>query len=133
MKYISYIIAGFMTIAMMLVFVNMGEWMQMVAKLPFMKVDPWISGGEVTDSIVGDDYKIMIHEEVHQGLFTEDGDGYVQLDVSGCYDGSLAVGGSSYILNADSMHVILLEAQTGEEVAVRKCQSDGVWIRRVGL
>lgn len=133
MKYISKTIAGFMTIAMMLIFINMEGWMQMAAKLPFMKIDPWISGGEVTDSIVGDNYKIMIHETVYQGLFTEDRNGYVQLDVNGSYSDTIAIGNVQYKLDADSTQITLQDAGTGNDVPVKKCKSDGKWIIRVNI
>lgn len=133
MKYISYTFASLMTLAMMLIFINMGCWMQMASALPFMKVDPWISGGEVTDSIVGDNYSIRIHEAVYQGLFVEDRNGYIQLDVNGSYEGEIELGSSSFLLNADEEQLVLSDSGSGAAVDVKKCRTSGGWVVRVGI
>lgn len=133
MKYISYTFASLMTLAMMLIFINMGCWMQMAAKLPFMKVDPWISGGEVSDSIVGDTYKIYLHEAVYKGLFVEDENGYVQVDVDGKYEGEITIGENNYVLNSDETQLRLIDARSGEEVTVKKCRIKEGWAIRVNL
>lgn len=90
MKYITYPLAAIMTIAMLLIFINMGQWMQMMVKLPFMKVDPWIAGGEIVDSVVTDSSSIYIHETVHPGLFSNDeSNEMVQYDIYGVVNDSL--------------------------------------------
>ncbi|MCQ2203087.1 MAG: hypothetical protein MJZ15_01455 [Bacteroidales bacterium] len=90
MKYITYPLAAFMTIAMLLIFINMGQWMQMMVQLPFMKVDPWIAGGEVVDSVITDSSRIYIHEAAHPGLFTNDeSNEMVQYDIYGVVSDSL--------------------------------------------
>ena len=91
MKYISYAFASLMTLAMLLLFINLGQWAGMAAQLPFMKVAPWLSGGQVVDSASCGNTRIYIHETVHPGLFEDENREMVQIDILGpCCDSLLA-------------------------------------------
>ncbi|MCQ2228785.1 MAG: hypothetical protein MJZ13_03450 [Bacteroidales bacterium] len=126
MKYISYSIAATMTIMMMLIFINLDGWMQMAAQLPFMKIDPTITGGEVVDSIVSDNYKLWIHEGVHPGLFEDKSRTITQIDIEGDYYGKVTVNGKQYELNATSHDVKV----NGEEYAASFKRKNG-WTLRI--
>ncbi|MCQ2974228.1 MAG: hypothetical protein MJ211_05390 [Bacteroidales bacterium] len=89
MKYVSYIFATFMTIAMLLIFINMEQWIKITVKLPFMKVDPWLSGGEVVDSVITDSSRIYIHETANPGLFPDKTKQMVQYDFYGVVNDSI--------------------------------------------
>ena len=49
-----------------------------------MRVDPQYSGGAIVDSVVRNNLKISIHENVFPGVFRRSGNGFVQIDVNQC-------------------------------------------------
>lgn len=53
------------------------------ARLPFMKINPRYSGGEVVDHIVRHNYTIDIRKPVFNGLIGEKRNGFVQVDWRG--------------------------------------------------
>jgi len=114
MKYIAYTIAASATLLMMLIFINMGQWMQMVARLPFMKIDPSLSGGAVVDSIVNDNATIYIHETTHPGLFEDKSVEITQIDIQGEYDGTIKINGNCYMLTADGENAYVTDSISGK-------------------
>mgnify|MGYP001281237743 CR=1 FL=1 len=53
------------------------------SKLPFMKINPNYSGGEVVNEIKKESYSISIHRPVFDGLIGERKNGFVQIDWKG--------------------------------------------------
>lgn len=53
-----------------------------MAKLPFMKVNPIYSGGEIADSVVDAELKTTIYEPVFESLIGESKKGFVQVKFS---------------------------------------------------
>ena len=85
-SFLAYVWASLATPLILALFIGLGAWQQQLLKLPFMRIDPVYSGGEVVDSLVADDYKIMIHERVFPGVFSESDDGFVQMDITSSLD-----------------------------------------------
>jgi hypothetical protein len=54
-----------------------------VARLPFMKINPNYTGGDVTSSIVSANYTKEIRNPVFDGLFGKKRKGFVQIDWRG--------------------------------------------------
>lgn len=80
----AYIWASLGTLIILVAFIGMDSWQQLSLNLPFMRVDPQYSGGAVVDSIVRNNLKISIHENVFPGVFRRSGNGFVQIDVNQC-------------------------------------------------
>jgi hypothetical protein len=53
------------------------------SKLPFMKINPNYSGGEIVKEIINENYAINIHRPVFDGLIGERKKGFVQVDWRG--------------------------------------------------
>jgi len=52
----------------------------LLANITGMKVSPRFNGGEVTQTITGQGYKVFVHRPVFDGLISERKDGFIQLD-----------------------------------------------------
>ncbi len=80
----AYIWASLGTLIILVAFIGMDSWQQLSINLPFMRVDPQYSGGAVVDSVVRNNLKISIHENVFPGVFRQRRKGFVQIDVNQC-------------------------------------------------
>ncbi|MBQ4231177.1 MAG: hypothetical protein II671_06465 [Salinivirgaceae bacterium] len=80
----AYIWASLGTLIILVAFIGMDSWQQLSLNLPFMRVDPQYSGGAIVDSVVRNNLKISIHENVFPGVFRRSGNGFVQIDVNQC-------------------------------------------------
>ena len=80
----AYIWASLGTLIILVAFIGMDSWQQLSLNLPFMRVDPQYSGGAIVDSVVRNNLKISIHENVFPGVFRQSGNGFVQIDVNQC-------------------------------------------------
>ncbi len=80
----AYVWASLGTLIILMAFIGMDSWQQLSLNLPFMRVDPQYSGGAIVDSIVKNNLKISIHENVFPGVFRRSGNGFVQIDVNQC-------------------------------------------------
>lgn len=130
-KFIAYTIASFATLAVLLVFLNLDGWSQMLAQLPFMKIDPYISGGQVIDSVKVDSSSAYIHETVYSGLFANGKDGYQQINVDTDFNGVVNADGFCYSISAsaDSLKITLNESN--EAVESLSCRTKNGWIVRI--
>lgn len=63
----------------LIMFPGLNNFSQQLAKLPFMKINPAYSGGEVIDTIESENYTVKIHEPVFAALIGESSKGFVQL------------------------------------------------------
>jgi hypothetical protein len=63
-------------------FIGNNSFANQLAKLPFIKINPLYSGGELTDSITGQDMNIYIYKPVFEALIGESREGFVQIRFS---------------------------------------------------
>jgi hypothetical protein len=70
-------------IVIIILFPGLNSFSGSAARLPFMKINPNYSGGEVIRQIASDNYKIDIRKPVFDGLIQERKHGFVQVDWRG--------------------------------------------------
>jgi hypothetical protein len=70
-------------ILIIVLFPGLNSFSSSLAKLPFMKINPNYTGGEVAQSLVMDNCTIDIRRPVFDGLFGERQKGFVQIDWRG--------------------------------------------------
>lgn len=63
-------------------FMGNNQFAKLLAKLPFMKVNPVYTGGEADRTIVKDSLKITINKPVFAALIGESSEGFVQVKFS---------------------------------------------------
>lgn len=74
-------------IAVASIFMLLGAFMfgqqlqDLLMKAPFMKIDPYYSGGEIEKSIFLDNYSINIYQEVYPALIGEGKEGFRQVAI----------------------------------------------------
>ncbi len=61
------------------IFANQTGFSQLLAQLPFMKVTPKYTGGEVVRKIEYTEYTTEIHEPIFEALIGESSEGFVQV------------------------------------------------------
>jgi hypothetical protein len=66
-----------------ILFPGLNNFSTAASKLPFMKINPRYSGGEVADQIITPGCTLVIRKPVFNGLFKERKNGFVQLDWRG--------------------------------------------------
>jgi hypothetical protein len=77
---LGFIWAAICLIIILAMFPGLNGFSEQMAKLPFMKINPSLSGGEVAATIEQDNYTVNIHEPVFAALIGESATGFVQLD-----------------------------------------------------
>lgn len=83
-KIIAGIAWAFICLVLILIlFPGLNTFSGSVAKLPFMKINPNFTGGEVADRKVTGGCTLAIRKPVFDGLLKERNKGFVQLDWSG--------------------------------------------------
>lgn len=70
-------------IIIMVLFPALNPLAHSLSKLPFMKINPRYSGGEIVREYNKGSYAISIHRQVFDGLIGERKNGYVQVDWRG--------------------------------------------------
>lgn len=133
-KIIAYTIASFATLAVLLVFLNLDGWARMFAQLPFMKIDPYISGGQVIDSVKVDSCTAYIHEAVYSGLFSKGKNGYQQINVDAGFNGTLNADGTDYKISTcnDSISIAKYDNDsTLTMIQPMACKTKKGWIVRI--
>jgi hypothetical protein len=70
-------------IVIIILFPGLNSFSAATARLPFMKINPNYTGGEVVHQIVEDACTLDIHRPVFDGLFGERHKGFVQIDWKG--------------------------------------------------
>jgi hypothetical protein len=68
---------------MTILYFALGNFSAGFAKLPFMKLNPTCTGGEISQQIVMDDCTLMVRKPVFDGLIREKKKGFVQIDWRG--------------------------------------------------
>jgi hypothetical protein len=71
------------TILVLIVIIRMPQFARGAAKLPFMKINPLFTGGDLNYSIEKDSIKIAINKPVFEALIGESNEGFVQITFSG--------------------------------------------------
>lgn len=66
-----------------ILFPGLNSYSVSVSKLPFMKLNPIYSGGEIAEQIVADRCTLDIRKPVFNGFIKERNNGFVQLDWKG--------------------------------------------------
>jgi hypothetical protein len=83
-KIIAGIIWAFLSLVLILVlFPGLNSFSSSVSKLPFMKINPNYTGGEIDNQIVTERCTLDIRKPVFNGLLGERHSGFVQLDWRG--------------------------------------------------
>lgn len=70
-------------ILIIILFPGLNSFSDSAAKLPFMKINPNYSGGEVAQRLVSAGCTLEIRKPVFDGLFAEKNAGFVQIDWRG--------------------------------------------------
>src|SRR5450759_711221 len=83
-KIIAGITWAFLCLVLILVlFPGLNSFSGSVSKLPFMRLNPRYSGGEVAKQIVAESYTLDVRKPVFSGFFGERNKGFVQIDWRG--------------------------------------------------
>jgi hypothetical protein len=131
-------------VIVLMMFPGLNSCSRQLAKLPFMKINPSLSGGDVAATIDYDSYTINIHKPVFEALIGESSRGFVQLDWN--WNDSIPVpvtdtidfnmdNETDFIIKIDPSNenlqiVSLRDAVGGIEASAR---TENGWIVRVGL
>jgi hypothetical protein len=75
--------AFFGLILILVLFPGLNSFSVSVSKLPFMKINPRFTGGEVVSHMVAESCTLNIRKPVFNGLFKERNSGFIQLDWRG--------------------------------------------------
>lgn len=82
LHFFAFLWAGISFVLLLSVFMKMETYERLVMKLPFMKVDPIYTGGNVLYQVAKENRTLSIHEPIFSALFGESDEGYVQIDIS---------------------------------------------------
>jgi hypothetical protein len=74
---------------MIILYFGLGNFATGVSKLPFMKLNPRTSGGEIAQQIAMDNCTLMIRKPVFDGFIAERKKGFVQIDWRGDIPGTI--------------------------------------------
>ncbi len=89
-KIISGIAWAFISLVLIIIlFPGLNNFSASAAKLPFMKINPNYTGGDVAKEIVADACTLQIRKPVFDGLFRERKHGFVQIDWRGIVPGKI--------------------------------------------
>ena len=78
---IAWAFAGLILI--MILFPFLSNFSSSAAKLPFMKINPNYTGGEIASKYVTENCTLVVHKPVFDGLLKERKTGFVQIDWRG--------------------------------------------------
>ena len=128
----------------MMMFPGLDSCSKQLAKMPFMKINPSLSGGAVATTIEHDSYTVNIHEPVFAALIGESSRGFVQLDWN--WKDSIPVPVTDtvdfnmdneidFIIGIDpsneNLQIVSLQHTVGEIEA--SARTENGWIVRIGL
>lgn len=81
-SFISYSLAILATPFILATFIGMSQWQQLLIQLPFMKLDPVYTGGNVIETISDSTYTIDVHEKIYPGWHLKGKTGFVQIEIT---------------------------------------------------
>lgn len=138
--FFAYLWAGVSIILLLSAFVNMDSYQMLLMKLPFMRLDPEYSGGEVAFCNVNNGDTLKIHEPVFSALFGESKDGFVQIDIITDKESSINIvdydndGNNDFILARDNGHFSIDPCNAMNDYEIKgHTYLDNGWLIRVGL
>jgi hypothetical protein len=70
-------------IVIIILFPGLNNFSGAVARLPFMKINPRYSGGDIAEQLVSENCTLVIRKPVFAGLFRERKTGFLQVDWRG--------------------------------------------------
>jgi hypothetical protein len=77
---LGYTLAALSVPIILLTFMGMGTWMNLLVSSTNVQISPWFTGGEVTRVVDHDRYQTQIHRPVFDALIGERKEGFVQVD-----------------------------------------------------
>jgi hypothetical protein len=75
--------AFFCLILIIILFPGLNNFSGAAARLPFMKINPRYTGGEIAEQLVSENCTLVIRKPVFAGLFRERKTGFIQIDWRG--------------------------------------------------
>jgi hypothetical protein len=91
LKKIAGLIWAFLALVLIIVFFpGLSGFSKSLARLPFMKINPNFTGGEVSFSKISPVCTLVVHKPVFDGLIKEGKEGFVQVDWRGRLPGYLS-------------------------------------------
>jgi hypothetical protein len=136
--------AAICLLIVLIMFPGLDKFSKQMAKLPFMKIHPSLSGGDVAKTIEHENYTVNIHEPVFAALIGESSRGFVQLEW--IWKDSIPVPvfdsvdfnmdhKTDFIIKidplTDSIKILSLRNNVGEIEA--SARTGNGWIARIGL
>jgi hypothetical protein len=136
--------AAICLLIILILFPGLDNFSFQLAKLPFMKVNPILSGGDVARSVEKETYLLNIHEPVFEALIGESDRGFVQLEWVWKDSIPVPVTDSVDFNMDDHLDFIISIDPSSDNVHLRPCQPHvediqasarigNGWIVRVGL
>jgi hypothetical protein len=129
-------------IVMTILYFSLGNFSAGLAKLPFMKLNPNLTGGEIVQQRVMDNCTLMIRRPVFDGFLGERRKGFVQIDWKGNIPEKLW---DTIDYNMDSSPDFIIGIETAENTANLKALNPAVrnmeistrtsfgWVARVNI
>ena len=136
--------AAICLVIILIMFPGLDSFSRQLARLPFMKVNPTLSGGDTVRSVTREDYTFHIHRPVFDALIGESSNGFIQLDLE--WNDSIPVPVNDSIdFNmddhidffisidplSDQVHLNPLQPHVRDIIAEARLENG--WIVRVGL
>jgi hypothetical protein len=78
-SFLGVTVAVAMIFVVMAAFMGMEFWMKTLVKTTDVRISPWITGGNVVDSIQNHEYTTLVYEQVFDGLLWKEAKGFVQI------------------------------------------------------
>jgi hypothetical protein len=79
-SFFAYAVAGLAIPILLLAFMGMPFWMNLLVARTGLKVSPWYTGADVVRSVDHGQYRTLIHRPVFDALIGERSNGFVQVD-----------------------------------------------------
>ena len=79
-KFLGYALAWLSVPIVLATFMGMNFWAQQLATTTGVKVSPWFTGGEEAKVLSRNEYQVVIHHPVFDGLIWEKKKGFIQIN-----------------------------------------------------
>lgn len=141
---LGFIWAAICLLIVLTMFPGLDSFSKQMAKLPFMKINPSLSGGDVAKTIEYESYTVNIHKPVFAALIGESSRGFVQVEwiwkdsipvpVYDSVDFNMDLT-TDFIIEIDPLNdtikIVSLQNNVGEIEA--SARTGNGWIARIGL
>jgi hypothetical protein len=116
LKKIAGIIWAFLALVLIIVlFPGLSGFSKSLARLPFMKINPNFTGGDVAFSKISPACTLVVHQPVFDGLVNKRKEGFVQVDWRGTLPGYLS-DTIDYDRDAKPDFIVHVDRKTSETV-----------------